>query len=273
MGKVLTEEQIARYRDRGAVYPVPLLSKAEARAYRARFEALEATIGEEAQKRYRIKAHLPFPWLWELIRHPRLADAIEDLVGPDIVCWGTSFFTKKAHDHRFVSWHQDSTYYGLKPAESLTAWIAFSDASIEAGCMRYIPGSHDGPDILQHRETWSPDNLLSRGQTIDGVDERKAAYMPLAAGEFSIHHNRLIHSSEPNRSDDARIGFTVHFAPVHVRQIQFDNATAIQIRGRDAAGYWVPDPEPRFEFDPVCMEALDEYWARYKRVAALAKAN
>lgn len=273
MGKILTEREIARYRDDGAVYPVSLLTAGEARLYRTRFEALEKEIGEEAQKRYRIKAHLPFPWLWDLIRHPRLADAIEDLVGPDIVCWGSSFFTKKAQDHRFVSWHQDSTYYGLKPAESLTAWVAFSEASIAAGCMRYIPASHNGPDILKHRETWSADNLLSRGQTIDGIDEATATHMPLATGQFSIHHNRLIHSSEPNRSNDARIGFAIHFAPTYVRQINFDGATAILLRGSDPQGYWRRDPEPSRDFDPVCLDALDDYWARYKTAASIEKAN
>ncbi len=101
MPKHLTQEQLDAYQRDGAVSPVPLLSREEAGAYRKRFDALEAEIGAEAQSRYRIKAHLPFPWLTELIHHPKLLDAIEDVMGPDLVVWGTSFFTKKARDPRF----------------------------------------------------------------------------------------------------------------------------------------------------------------------------
>ena len=110
-------------------------------------------------------------------------------------------------------------------SHSVTAWIAFSDSTEASGCMRFIPGSHKGPHILPHVETRAPDNLLSRGQTIENIDESKARFLPARAGEFSIHHNKPIHSSEPNLSDDARIGFTVHFATPEIRQAQFDGAT------------------------------------------------
>ena len=126
MPKVLTDEQLDQWDRDGAVWPVDLLTAEEAADYTRRFEALEASMETEAQARFRMKAHLPFPWLWDLVMHPRLADAIEDIIGPNIVCWGSSFFTKKAHDPRFISWHQDSTYYGLEPPESITAWVAFT---------------------------------------------------------------------------------------------------------------------------------------------------
>ncbi len=202
--------------------------------------------------------------MWEVIRRPRLGDAVEDLLGPDFVCWGSSFFAKKAGDPDFISWHQDSTYYGLEPPESVTAWIAFTDATPEAGCMKIIAGSHLGPDILVHDEIPHPDNMLVRGQTVRAVDERRAVEMPLAAGQMSIHHNRTIHASEPNRAAWPRIGFAVHFAASRVRQTQFDGATAILLRGGDPAGNWLPDPEPGEAFDPVCLAALDEAWMRYR---------
>jgi hypothetical protein len=264
MPKVLTQEQIDRYGRDGAVAPVFLMSEQEIGHYLRKFDELEATIGGEAQARYRMKAHLPFPWLCELVRQPRLLDAIEDVIGPDVIMWGSSFFTKKAHDVRFISWHQDSTYYGMEPAESITAWIAFTESSELAGCMRIVPGSHNGPSILPHTNTYDPKNLLSRGQTIENVDESKLVYLALKPGEFSIHHNKTIHSSEPNNADHARIGFAVHFAPAHVRQAQFEGATAMVLRGKDRNGYWKPDPEPRYDFDPVCLAALDEAWVRYR---------
>ena len=264
MPKALTDEQVARWRRDGAVWPVDLLTPEEAEDHRRRFEALEARLGGEAQERFRIKAHLPFPWLRDLILRPRLADAAEDLLGPDIVCWGSSFFTKKAHDPRFVSWHQDATYYGLDPPESVTAWIAFTRASSEAGCMRFLPGSHEGPATRVHDETWDPRNLLARGQTIRGVDEAEALEMPLEAGQMSFHHSRTIHSSEPNRASWPRIGFAVHLVPARVRQTQFEGALGMLLRGEDRDGNWIEDPLPEHEMSPESLRAADEYWHRYK---------
>ncbi len=264
MPKHLTEEQIETYHRDGAVSPIPLLSPNEVAEYRRRFDALEEAIGGEAQTRYRIKAHLPFPWLTDLLHHPRLVDALEDLLGPNLLVWGTSFFTKPAGDPRYISWHQDSTYYGIDPPESVTAWIAFSDSTEQSGCMRFIPGSHSGANILPHVETHAENNLLSRGQTIEDIDETVAKWLPARAGEFSIHHNKTIHASEPNMSDDARIGFTAHFATPEMRQAQFDGATATLVRGEDNSGNWLPDPIAERDFDPDCLAALDEAWTRYQ---------
>ena len=130
--------------------------------------------------------------------------------------------------------------------------------------MKIVPGSHRGASILEHDETADPDNLLVRGQTIRGVDDGLAVEMPLAAGQMSIHHNKIIHSSEPNRADWPRIGYAVHFAATSVRQIQFDGATAILLRGRDPDANWLPDPRPETEFDPRCMNALEVAWKRYQ---------
>lgn len=264
MPKVLTDDQIEQWKRDGAVWPIDLLDADEVADYRRRFEDLEEKIGAEAQSRFRIKAHLPFPWLWDLVTHPRLADAIEDLIGPDIVCWGSSFFTKKAHDPRFISWHQDSTYYGLEPPESITAWVAFSDATSLSGCMKIIPGSHAGEAILPHDETFDANNLLSRGQTIRDLDPSTAVEMPLRAGQFSIHHNKTIHSSEPNNADWPRIGFAIHFAATSVRQVQFDNALAIHVRGSDPDGNWIDDPRPAYEMSPESVQAVADYWTRYR---------
>lgn len=173
MPKHLTEAEIQAYRRDGCVFPILLLTRVEAADIRQRFEALEAAIGGETQERFRIKAHLPFPWLNDSIRHPRLLDAIEGIIGPNILCWGSSFFTKDAHDPRFVSWHQDSAYYGLKPPETVTAWVAFTDSKIESGCMRFIPRTHRVGQ-LKHKETFDKNNLLSRGQTIANVDGSSA---------------------------------------------------------------------------------------------------
>lgn len=265
MAKVLSEAQLDQWNTAGAVWPIDLLAPDETAHYLAKYEALDSATNGGAQGRFRMKAHLPFPWLWELIRKPRLGDALEDLLGPDIVCWGSSFFAKGAHDPRFISWHQDSTYYGLEPPESVTAWVAFTDATSLSGCMKIIPGSHLGPEILEHEETRDRNNMLSRGQTIRGIDEFQAVEMPLNAGQMSIHHNKTIHSSEPNHADWPRIGFAVHFAPSSVRQTQFDGATAIPVRG--SPGHWLPEPYPESDMSPESMAALDSFLTTYRSAA------
>lgn len=264
MAKTLTEDQLAGWRRDGAVWPIDLLSPEEAVACARRFERLEASIDGEVQDRFRIKAHLPFPWLWDIILHPRLADVAEDLLGPDVVCWGSSFFTKRAHDPRFVSWHQDTTYYGLEPPESVTAWVAFTRSDATSGCMRFIPGSHAAAEVLPHEETWSSENLLARGQTINGIDPSTALSMPLEPGQMSVHHNMTVHSSEPNRSGHARIGFAIHLVPAHVRQTQFEGALGVLLRGEDRGGNWIEDPRPEREMSDESLTAVDEYWLRYK---------
>ncbi len=130
--------------------------------------------------------------------------------------------------------------------------------------MKFIPGSHNGAAILEHDETFDPKNLLSRGQTIREIDAGTAMEMPLEPGQVSFHHNRTIHSSEPNNADWPRIGFAIHLCAASVRQTQFDNALAIHLRGQDRDGNWVEDPRPDYEMSPASLKAVDEYWHRYK---------
>ena len=141
---------------------------------RAQLEAFEADAGPLAGK-LRQKSHLLFTWLNDLIRHERILDAVEDVIGPDILCWGTSFFIKEPHNPAYVSWHQDLTYWGLDPADIVTAWVALSDSTTENGAMRVVPGSHTMAQV-PHRDTFRPENLLSRGQEImvdvDGATPR-----------------------------------------------------------------------------------------------------
>ncbi|HEY2133732.1 MAG TPA: phytanoyl-CoA dioxygenase family protein, partial [Acetobacteraceae bacterium] len=197
--KMLTEAALRQYRDEGYYAPIQVMPREQADAIRTKLEAFEASAGILAGK-LRHKSHLLFTWLNELIRHPRILDAVEDVIGPNILCWGSSFFIKEPRNPGFVSWHQDSTYWGLDPADVITAWVALTD-SIEAnGAMRVIPGTHK-LDQVPHHDTFRPENLLSRGQEIlVDVDERDAAMLHLAAGEMSLHHVRLIHGSDPNPS-------------------------------------------------------------------------
>ena len=245
--KKLSSEDVARYRNQGYLAPIRALTGEEAAGYRRRLEAFEATHGG-LDGPLRHKSHLLFAWLDDLIRHPGILDPVEGVLGPNILCWGTSFFIKEPCNKSFVSWHQDSTYWGLDPADIVTAWVALSESTVENGAMRVVPGTHTMEQVA-HRDTFAADNLLSRGQEIAvDVDENEAVALPLAPGEMSLHHVRLIHGSEPNPSDRRRIGFAIRYLPTHVRQTVAKTDSATLVRGVDTHSNFLPERRPDSDF-------------------------
>jgi chlorinating enzyme len=262
MAGSLTQAQVEHFRREGYAFPFDAIPAAEAASYVAKLDSYDAILGEEAQKQLKIKAHVAAPWIVALARNKNILDAVESLIGPDILLFGTSMFSKKARDVRFVSWHQDAAYYGLDPQEEVTCWVGLTDADIENGCMRVLPGSHLGADAV-HDETYDPQNMLGRGQTIRGIDDSKAVYMPVKAGQFSMHHERTIHGSMPNPSDRRRVGISFFYMPAHVRST-IGRRTATLVRGTDKYGHWDPEPMPKTDLDPVCMEFLRQSWSRYR---------
>jgi len=254
--KTLTNEAVRQYRDTGFLAPIRVLSTDEAACLRARLETFEADAGPLAGK-LRQKSHLLFTWLNDLIRHERILDAVEDVIGPDILCWGTSFFIKEPRNPAYVSWHQDSTYWGLDPADIVTAWVALSDSTTENGAMRVVPGSHTMAQI-PHRDTFRPQNLLSRGQEIMvDVNEATVETLVLEAGEMSLHHVRLIHGSDPNPSDTRRIGFAIRYLPTYVRQVAGTHDWATLVRGVDRYGNFEREQRP----DADMSESAQAYHA------------
>ncbi|MGE3643296.1 MAG: phytanoyl-CoA dioxygenase family protein [Beijerinckiaceae bacterium] len=277
MPKVLTQDQIQFYDQNGFLFPVNCFSKSEAATLSSRVASMEAQIGHELQARFRIKAHLPFPWLCDVIRHAPLLDAVEDVIGPNILCWGASFFSKQAHDPRYISWHNDTYFYAFDPPETLSAWVSFNDATLKSGCVQYIPGSHRGPPP-EHEFKPHPDNLAPDGRTVIGVDESLAVPAILDAGQVVFHHESVIHGSGPNNASHPRVGFVIHYIAPHVRETRYEGATAMLCRGVDTHGYWKPDPEPRFDLDPDCIALMEETRALFlssqrKKVAALQEAT
>ena len=241
--KALTEAAIRQYQEQGYYAPIRVMPRLQADALRARLEQFEAGAGAMAGK-VRQKSHLLFTWLNDLVRHPRILDAVEDVIGPNILCWGSSYFIKEPRNPGFVSWHQDSTYWGLEPPTVITAWVALSDSTAANGAMRVIPRSHK-LDQVPHHDTFRPENLLSRGQEIMvDVDEREAAMLELQAGEMSLHHVRLIHGSDPNPSGLRRIGFAIRYIPTTVRQVAGSHDHATLVRGVDEYGHFAPEERP-----------------------------
>lgn len=250
MPRRLSPEALAQFQKDGWYSPLDIMPAEEARGLRARVETFEAGQGGPLSGAQRNKAHLLFKWLDDLIRDARIVDAMEDILGPDILCWNTLFWTKEPGTGHYVSWHQDSNYWGLAGGEVVTAWLALSEASEEAGCMRVLPGTHLGPP-MKHQDLYHADNMLTRGQEItQGVDETKAVSMPLKPGQMSLHNIRLAHASGPNRSQDRRMGVSMHFMPAKAMQAigQWDSAALV--RGEDRFGHFEHTPRVRADLAP-----------------------
>jgi non-heme Fe2+,alpha-ketoglutarate-dependent halogenase len=252
MPKRLTPEQIRDFREFGYVSPVRVLSEGEAIGIRERLEAFERRQGAPLHGALRHKSHLLFPWLNDLIRERRILDAIEDLFGANLLCWTTNFFIKEPRDGAFVSWHQDSTYWGLSAPDVVTAWVALSESNEQNGSMQVIPGTHL-MDQLPHRDTFAARNLLTRGQEIAvDVDASKAVSINLMPGEMSLHHVRIVHGSPPNRSAGRRIGFAIRYIPTYVRQLQGDDSATL-VRGVDEYRTFQHEPRPERDLDPALV--------------------
>jgi chlorinating enzyme len=253
MPKILSQSQIDQFWREGCVYPVRVMSEADAIEIRRKLERFEAESGGPLKGALRHKSHLLFTWLADLVRNDKIIDAIEDLYGHDLFCWTTNFFIKEAANPAFVSWHQDSTYWGLDRPDVVTAWVALTPSNKANGAMDYIPGSHT-KDQIPHRDTFAKNNLLTRGQEVAvEVDESQARTVDLRPGEISLHHVRLVHGSAPNPTNDRRIGFAIRYIPTSVKQVAGEDSATL-VRGEDKYHHFEHEPRPARDMDPEFLE-------------------
>ncbi len=263
--KKLSPEAVAQFRSEGFYHPVRIMPAAEAAAIRAKLEAHEKRAGGPLKGALKHKAHLLFPWLWDLVHHRVMLDAVEDILGPNLLCWSSSFFIKEAHDPAFVSWHQDSTYWGLSSPDVVTAWVALSPSTLQSGAMRVVPRTHAGQ--VAHRDTFKEGNLLTRGQEVMvDVDGSNAVDLVLDPGEMSLHHVRLIHGSEPNRAADRRIGFAIRYIPTSIRQVVGPRDSATLVRGVDEFHHFDHETGPEFELSPAALKQHNEITERQAKI-------
>ncbi|MDQ6620284.1 MAG: phytanoyl-CoA dioxygenase family protein [Pseudomonadota bacterium] len=253
MPKLLTKDQIETFWRDGCVFPIRVMREEQALELRAHLEAFEGETGEPLKGALRHKSHLLFTWLADLVRNTNIVDAIEDLYGPNLFCWTTNFFIKEANNPAFVSWHQDSTYWGLDRPDVVTAWVALTPANTGNGAMGFIPGTHTR-DQIPHRDTFAKNNLLTRGQEVAvEVDESQAVTIGLQPGEMSLHHVRLVHGSPPNPSNDRRIGFAIRYIPTSVAQVAGEDSATL-VRGVDTFHHFEHEPRPTRDMDPAFLE-------------------
>lgn len=252
MPLALDPAQITQYHDHGWLSPLDVLSVEEVNAARANLESFEAEHGPMSGRSERSRAYLPFRWVDDIMRKPGLVDMVEDLIGPDILCWNAIFWIKEPEAESFVGWHQDATYWGLDNHELVSVWVALSHAGEQAGCMSVLPGSHQHE--LVHAETYDKDNLLTRGQHIQDIDPTATVAMPLRPGQASFHNVATAHGSGTNRTTDRRIGLSLHYMPTHTRQTLADWDSAALVRGSDRHNNFDHAPRPTSDLEPAVMD-------------------
>lgn len=236
----------------GVMFPIPVLDDGELAAARAQVDRLAASQGG-VLKRFD-RSHLFFRWAYDLATHPHVVDRVAEVLGDDVIVWGSLILSKPPHDPGFVAWHQDGAYAAfLGDAPAVSAWIALSDSTIESGCMRVVPGSHK--QKLAHEVTNIPENLLNQSHEIAAeVDESAAVDVQLRAGQMSLHHVDIIHGSNANASSWARTGFIVRYTtPAMIRSV----TPVLVARGRDVTHLDVARQTPSVDFD----ESMSAYQA------------
>lgn len=270
MSGSLLPEQVERYRRDGFIAPLPAFTKDEASAIRRDVEDFGRRHDLYEAHVLRNKAHLKMPSLTRVIEDARILDAVESILGPDILCWGSSLFIKEAGAPEFVAWHQDAYYWDMQPEDVCVVWMALIPSTQANGAMRVIPGSHR--NVLPHGA--SPDGsgnmLFTYEEIAAAIDEDTAVDCLLAAGEMSIHHMSIVHGSPPNRSDERRMGYSITYLAPHVRHGGKRNSARL-VRGEDRFGYFAADPEASREMDPEICAFVDAPFGGGVPVKARAK--
>ena len=252
-----TESSRTLFERDGIVFPIPALPPEKTAAYRERFAEMEQVAGRQLGRVGHPAMH--FAWAYRLATEPAVLDAVEEVLGPDLLLAGSLVLCKHPRDPAFVSWHQDNYYSNLHLTPSLSAWIALRDSTSENGCMRVVPGSHQ-EGVLPHEEKGNVHNLLNLGQEIQvEVNEADAVDVVLQEGEMSLHHSAIIHGSRPNHSDTQRLGFIVRYV-TSAYDLASQQTPFILARGLAGRGdlHMAPSPWER---------PMAEAWADYERVA------
>ncbi len=264
MMKGLSEAAIRQFREQGYYFPHRLMPKQQANTLTERFMAFTQS---DTAKRYHqpvdqiylLKGHLLFKWADEICHDEGLLDAVESVIGPDIMVWSSGVFWKAANSGSYVSWHQDSTNYELDDAEGVVrAWVALTPATLENGTMHYMPGGHRLGQI-HHKDMKAEGELLSRGETIDlNIDHQATVPVLIDAGEVSFHHLHMPHGSGPNNSDGPRVNYVITFINPKVAPTVGPDC-AMLVRGEDHHGHYELEPRPQKDFDPDAMRAHEKY--------------
>ena len=232
----LTSKQLKEYREFGYVAPINIFSIKEVTKIKEEIEYIEKKWPDELIGLGRNNVHYISPIFDRVTHNDKILNAVEDIIGKNILVGGTTLFIKEPDNKGFVSWHQDAKYIGFEPYNWVTAWLAITDANEENGCMRMWPGTHKGK-IKEHEDTFNKGNLLTRGQTVKNISLKDTVPNVLKAGQLSLHHPLIVHGSGINKSSRRRIGFVVQsYIGTNVDQV-IGKIYVQQARGKDLYKY------------------------------------
>ena len=241
----LTADDIRNYNELGYLLPFDGLTETEARELRAFFDGVLAAFIELGRDSYSVStAHLRFARIYELMSHPAIVEPVSDLLGPNVVAWGSHFFCKMPHDGKRVDWHQDCTYWPLSPTKTVTVWLAIDDADPSNANMRFIPRSHLH-NLIDYKQSDDSRDVL--GMVVQNPEQYGDAPVDvtLRAGQFSMHSDHLLHGSAANESDRRRCGLTIRYAAADVRAWLGWDQKGIVVKGVDESGNWANHPSPQ----------------------------
>ncbi len=245
------------YNEKGYAFPFRLFNGHQANKYRAALEKIETEHDEGLVKLAIGHSNSLIPFVDEITRLDAVLNPVKEILGPDLLVWNSSFFIKEPQTTDFVSWHQDLTYWGLTDSHEVTAWIALSPATEQSGCMKFVPGSHMG-NIVEHRDTFADNNLLSRGQELAvEVNEQDAVNVVLQPGEMSLHHGRLFHASHHNQTDDRRIGLAIRYITPDMQQTINEKTDATLVAGTDKFDHFNLKKAPNGLLDTDDIRAVE----------------
>jgi non-heme Fe2+,alpha-ketoglutarate-dependent halogenase len=250
----LPAERVAAYERDGFLFPLPLFRAEEAAAWAAEVSRLPTPELQGHPAPWVQKSYLLLPSLDALVRDPRLTGAVASILGEDLLVLSADLFIKPPGSEKRITWHQDVNYWGLEPLKVLTAWVAFTPATAENGCMRYAAGAHR--ERLRHLENKTADNMLTKGQEIEvAIDEARASLVALHPGEVAFHDGLAPHASGPNRTASTRVGFAIRYVAPHVRQTSGPPISARLARGRDTHGHFALERGPDAALSPTALAA------------------
>jgi hypothetical protein len=268
----LTQSQKDAYWDDGYLFPIQVADAAQAAKWRSELQTIETEWLDNGlplplNTYKRVNAQIVMPLACEIGLHSPILDAVEGVLGPDVMLYSVEFLTKEAHTKHVVTMHQDLAYWGMGDMDNiLTAWLALSPATTASGCMDFVKGSHKN-EILAHEDSFDELNLLSRGQEIavDVAEEDKVA-VELPPGFMSLHHGLTIHGSGPNTSDDRRIGVAIRYISSKMRKAGGVKDYAIPARGNYSEDSFTTYGTPKGLFDTESMALYEEIRAEQTKV-------
>lgn len=241
---VLSRQQIESFNRNGFISPIRIFDEAEMAGHRRYFDDLLHRVMAEGGDSYSIStAHLKYGAVYDLLTHPRIVAVVKDVLGENVIGWGSHYFCKMPGDGKCVSWHQDASYWPLTPSKAVTLWLAIDDADTENACVRFLPGSHLYGHLTWHLSETDESNVLN--QTVAEVEKFGAAFdSVLKAGEASLHSDLLLHGSEANQSNRRRCGLTLRYCTPDVRAHLGWNEKGVWVSGRDASHHWTNAKRP-----------------------------